>query len=188
MFETRRRCNDGRFFLSVMAFCLDTIKCNAGDKETTKPLLAIAVQWCDRFDFHQLTPHLHDCCMQIFSVLFVYRVLALYEEMDYDGVLHLLKSTKEQPVEFDVEQSESLARVCFNVGLNRFDAQQFESALIWLKFAYTYGNGISKDNPIKSFEIFSIEKLNRENCEVKDTTPIVNLLQSYNKNLYVLFH
>jgi len=143
MFETRRRSNDDRFFLSVMALCLDTIKCNIGNKETATSLMATAVQWCDRFDFHQLMPQLHDRYMQMHSVLFVYRVLILYQDRKFDDMLHLLKNTKEQPVELDVEQSESMARACFNVGLNHFDGQDFESALIWLKFAYTYGNCIS---------------------------------------------
>lgn len=142
MFETRRRSNDGHFFLGAMALCLDTIKSNIANKETTTSLMAIAVQWCSRFDFNELTPHLHDRYMEMYSILFVYRVLILYEEADYDGMLQLLKNTKEHPVELDVEQSESLAGACFNVGLSHFDTQHFPSALIWLKFAYTFGNNI----------------------------------------------
>ena len=146
MCNTRKHLTDGRFFLNIMALCLDTIKfvksCRdqEGFFEETAILMTVAEHCCSKFDFDDLSPQLHDLYTQMSSVLFVYRVLILYEKGSYESILSLLKNTKEHPVELDIEQSQSLASVSFNVGLKNFDAQQFESALIWLKFAYTYGN------------------------------------------------
>ncbi len=73
------------------------------------------------------------------SSLFVYRVLGFYRKNQFNDILGLLGSTKQEPVKFEIDQSNSLSRVCFNVAHGMFYREDFKEAIIWLKFAHSFG-------------------------------------------------
>jgi hypothetical protein len=74
------------------------------------------------------------------TLMFVYRVIDLYQEKKYDDILVLLKSTKDKPVDLNSQQSMSLSRICYNIGLTLFNQKSYENAIIWFKFCHAYGS------------------------------------------------
>ena len=74
------------------------------------------------------------------TLLFVYRVIDLYQEKKYADILVLLKSRKDEPVDLNSQQSMSLSRICYNIGLTLFNQKSYENAIIWFKFCHAYGS------------------------------------------------
>jgi hypothetical protein len=76
------------------------------------------------------------------SALFVYRVLGFYRKKQYNDILGLLGSTKQEPVNFEICESNSLSRVCYNIAHGIFYREDYEAAIIWLKFAHSFGKSV----------------------------------------------
>ncbi|EFX70324.1 hypothetical protein DAPPUDRAFT_328210 [Daphnia pulex] len=158
MFKSKRRSNDLKFAMDILSLALGTVRVCFQDEliEEADRLLKLASQSiCPRmndetvYDF--TAPRIEeleetfDSCR---SSLFVYRVLGFYRKNQYNDILGLLGSTKQEPVKFEMDQSNSLSRVCFNVAHGMFYREDFEEAIIWLKFAHSFGQQ-DKEGQIK---------------------------------------
>lgn len=149
MFKSKRRSNDLKFGMDILSLALGTVRVCFQDEliEEADRLLKLASQSiCPRmndetvYDFtapriEELEETFESCR----SSLFVYRVLGFYRKNQFNDILGLLGSTKQEPVKFEMDQSNSLSRVCFNVAHGMFYREDFEEAIIWLKFAHSFG-------------------------------------------------
>ena len=149
MLKTRKRSKDLEFALNTLALTFRAIQSciSAGLDSEFQRLLDWAM--------HTVRPRLDDEKIYDFdrapmerlfvpfdtcnSLIFVYRVIELYQENKYDDILALLSTTKDKPVNLNEQQSASLSRTCYNIGLNLFNQESFEKAIIWFKFCHSYG-------------------------------------------------
>ena len=149
MFKNRRRRSDLEFAVNMLSLALSVVRACIEDGliEESERLLKLAfcsirtrmndetVYDFDATPSEKLHLKFKSCC----SSLFVYRVLSHYRQEQYNEILAMLGSTKQEPIEFDIDQSDSLSRVCFNIALGMFNRREFESAIIWLKFSHSFG-------------------------------------------------
>ncbi len=149
MFKNRRRRSDLEFAVNILSMALGAVRACIQDGliEESERLLNLAsctirprmddetVYDFDATPSEKLHLKFKSCC----SSLFVYRVLSHYKQEQYGEILAMLGSTKQEPMEFDIDQSDSLSRICFNIALGMFNRREFQSAVIWLKFAHSFG-------------------------------------------------
>lgn len=150
MFKNDRRFSDLEFAVNILSLTLGTVRACLQDEltEEAERLLKLASQSIRPrlndetvYDFDatptiELAKKFELCC----SSLFVYHVLALYRQNQYSEMLMLLGSIKEQDsVKFGFDQTKALSRICFGVGHEMFYRGEFEGAIVWLKFAHSFG-------------------------------------------------
>lgn len=149
MFKSTQRSGDLKFGLDILSLTLGTVRACFQDEliEEAERLLKLASQSiCPRmndeivYDFtapriEELEEKFESCL----SSLFVYRVLGFYRINQFNDILGLLGSTKQEPVKFEIQQSNSLSRVCYNIAHGMFYRGEFEGAIIWLKFSHSFG-------------------------------------------------
>lgn len=161
MLKTRRRCSDLDFAVNLLSLTLEGARSCLQDGliEEADILLKLASNSIRPrmnddtvYDFNT-TPseQLHLKFLFCSSSLFVYRVLHLYKLEQCSEILALLGSTKQEPIEFNTEQADSLSRVCFNIALGIFSRREFEKAIIWLKFAHSFGESFDHKLKITDF-------------------------------------
>ncbi|KAK4010772.1 hypothetical protein OUZ56_019904 [Daphnia magna] len=153
MFKNDRRFSDLEFAVNILSLTLGTVRACLQDEltEEAERLLKLASQSIRPrlndetvYDFDatptiELAKKFELCC----SSLFVYHVLALYRQNQYSEMLMLLGSIKEQDsVKFGFDQTNALSRICFGVGHEMFYRGEFEGAIVWLKFAHSFGKPI----------------------------------------------
>lgn len=154
MFKTDRRFNDIAFAVNILSLTLGTVRACLRDGllEEAERLMKLASQSIRPrmddeavYDFDatptvELAEKFEHCC----SSLFVYHVLTLYRRDQYNDILMLLGSIKEQEsVKFGTDQTNSLSGICFDIGHGMFYRREFETAIVWLKFAHSFGKSWS---------------------------------------------
>lgn len=152
MLRTERRSRDVEFALYVLLLTVGALRaCLTLETMTQESLrlLDVAMHSIQRrmhddsiYDFERFpSDHLHSTYNSCSSFLFVYRNLALYQTGKYDEVLALLNSNRRQEaaVELDEQQSVLIGQICFKIGLELFYKNEFTSAIVWLKFAHSFG-------------------------------------------------
>lgn len=149
MFKCRRRIRDLEFGIDIMSLTLAALRAclEVEYLDDAESLLKIASQHiCPRindesvYDFDAVSLEKLGAKFELCrSSLFVYRVLYFYKVKKFDDILTLLTSTKHDPIQFTVDQSESLSRICLNVSHGLLTRQDYESAIIWLKFSHSFG-------------------------------------------------
>lgn len=149
MFKTNRRRSDLEFAVNILSLALGTVRDCLGAEliEEAGEILDLASnsirpRMNDEavYDFDATpTEKLHLKFLFCCSSLFVYRVFYFFKVNQCSEILTLLASTKQEPIEFNVEQADSLSRLCFNIALKMFNGGEYEGTVIWLKFAHTFG-------------------------------------------------
>ncbi|KAI9558982.1 hypothetical protein GHT06_015771 [Daphnia sinensis] len=170
MFKSDRRFSDLEFAVNILSLTLGTVRACLQDEliEEAVRLLKLASQSIRPrmndetvYDFDatptlELAEKFELCC----SSLFVYHVLALYRQNQYNEMLMLLGSIKEQnSVKFGIDQTAALSRICFGVGHGMFYRGEFEGAIVWLKFAHSFGKPILCEHIQDDFEDDSLTLL-----------------------------
>ena len=153
MFRTARRRRDLVFAVDLLLLTLDAVRLCLleGDQEEAQRLLSLGSQSIRTrmnddsiYDFDvPLSEKLHTSFRHCCASLLVYRVLGLYQTLQYDEMMALLKSSGQEKQQLNPSQLDCLARTCFNVGQSLVKKEDFQSAVTWLNFACSFGTTYS---------------------------------------------
>ena len=142
--QTRRRSIDVEFGIGLLAFGLDTMKDCL--KQNCLEEAHFILQRAETFAVFE-SPELAVETFQLYSqLLAVYRILYLSKKQPVNdtAILEVIKSIQD-PSEFDDQQLSSIARISFNIGLQKHNDKLYEKAIIWLNIALKYSELSQRD-------------------------------------------
>lgn len=150
MFRSRRHSRDLEFAVDLFVFAIDTLHeliirddIEEADNvfELTEKHIVSRINDETVYDFEGATciDKLHKLFESCNNALFIYRLLILNKRKQYEEMLSILVATKDDPLELDSDQAETLSTLSYNIAVEMFHTRSFENAIVWSKFSYSFG-------------------------------------------------